>query len=192
MITPYFDSCWVQNVIFVLAQKLECCIQYMMTAWHSNILCITEYSCGKPASTDLYQTQIKPISNRSLQWRHNGCDSVSNHQPYDCLLNRIFGRRSKKTSKLRVTGLCARNSAGTGDFPAQMVSNAENVSIWWCHPDLRVSCSHYNVIVVFMPPYFNCQGLFIHSARIEIYFIYYVTYCLLTHPLRHVPAFLIW
>ena len=25
------------------------------------------------------------------------------------------------------------NSPGTGEFPAQMASNAENVSIWWCH-----------------------------------------------------------
>ena len=55
----------------------------------------------------------------SLQWRHNGRDSVSNHQPHHCLLNRLFRRRSKKTSKLRVTGLC-----GTGEFPAQMASNA--------------------------------------------------------------------
>ena len=38
----------------------------------------------------------------SLQWRHNERDDVSNHQPQDCL----FRRRSKKTSKLRVTGLC--------------------------------------------------------------------------------------
>ena len=70
-----------------------------------------------------------------LQWRHNGRDSVSNHQPHDCLLNRLFKRRSKKTSKLRVTGLCAGNSPGTGEFPAQMASNAENVSIWWRHHD---------------------------------------------------------
>ena len=33
------------------------------------------------------------------------------HQPHDCLLNRLFRRRSNKTSKLRVTGLCA------GEFP---------------------------------------------------------------------------
>ena len=46
------------------------------------------------------------------------------------LLNRLFGCRSKKTSKLRVTGLCAGNSPGTGEFPTQMASNAENVSIW--------------------------------------------------------------
>ena len=41
-----------------------------------------------------------------LQWRHNGGYGVSNHQPRDCLLTRLFKRRSKKTSKLRVTGLC--------------------------------------------------------------------------------------
>ena len=69
----------------------------------------------------------------SLQWRHNGHDSASNHQPHNCLLNRLFGCRSKKTSKPRVTGLCAGNLAGTGDFPAQMASNAEHVSIWWRH-----------------------------------------------------------
>ena len=33
----------------------------------------------------------------SLEWRHNGRDSVSNHQPLDYLLNRLFKRRSKKT-----------------------------------------------------------------------------------------------
>ena len=68
-----------------------------------------------------------------LRWRHNGRDTVSNHQPHDCLLNRLFRPRSKKTSKLRVTGLCVGNSPGTGEFPAQMASNAENVSIWWRH-----------------------------------------------------------
>ena len=56
-------------------------------------------------------------SNNSLRWRHNGRDSVSNHQPHDCLLNRLFRRRSKKTSK----------------FPAQVASNAENIAIWRRH-----------------------------------------------------------
>ena len=63
-----------------------------------------------------------------LQWRHNGRDGVSNHQPHHCLLNRLLRRRSKKTSKLRVTGLCAGNSPVTGEFPVQMSSNAENVA----------------------------------------------------------------
>ena len=46
----------------------------------------------------------------TLQWSHNGRDSVSNNQPHDCLLNRLFRRRSKKTAKLRITGLFAANS----------------------------------------------------------------------------------
>ena len=72
----------------------------------------------------------------ALQWRHNRRDSVSNHQPHDCLLNRLFRRRSKKTSKPRVTGLCLGNSPGTGEFAAQMASYAENISIWWRHHGL--------------------------------------------------------
>ena len=62
-----------------------------------------------------------------LQWRHNGRDGVSNHQPHHCLLNCLFRGRSKKTSKLRVICLCAGNSPVTGEFPAQMARNAENV-----------------------------------------------------------------
>ena len=83
--------------------------------------------------------------NVSLQWRHNEHDSLSNHQPQDCLLKLVFGRRSKKTSKLRVTGLCAGNSPGTGEFPAQRASNAENVSIWWRH-HVRTHMSHLHFL----------------------------------------------
>ena len=68
-----------------------------------------------------------------LQGRHNGHDGVSNHQPHHRLLNRLIRHRSKKISKLRVTGLCAGKSPVTGEFPAQMASNAENASIWWRH-----------------------------------------------------------
>ena len=71
--------------------------------------------------------------NPPLQWRHNGRDGVSNHQPRDCLLNRLFRLISKKTSKRRVTGLCAENPPVTGEFPTQMASNAESVYIWWRH-----------------------------------------------------------
>ena len=69
----------------------------------------------------------------ALQWHQNGRDGVSNHQRRDCLLNRLFRRRSKKIPKLRLIGLCAGNSPLTGEFPAQRASNAENVSIWWGH-----------------------------------------------------------
>ena len=52
------------------------------------------------------------------------------------IMNRLFKRRSKKTSKLRVTGLCEENSPMTAGFPAQRVDNAEKVSIWWRHYDI--------------------------------------------------------
>ena len=60
----------------------------------------------------------------SLQYRHNGCEGVSNHQPHHCLLNRLI--RSKKKSKL--LPLCGE-FAGGGEFPVQKASNAKNISI---------------------------------------------------------------
>ena len=51
-----------------------------------------------------------------LQWRHNERNGVSNDRHIDCLLNRLFRRRSKKTSKLRVIGLCE------GDSPVRLVT----------------------------------------------------------------------
>ena len=73
-----------------------------------------------------------------LQWRHNKRNGVSNQRRLGCLLNRLFRSRLKKTSKLRVTGLCEGNPPVTGWFPSQRASNAENVSIWWRHhgPDM--------------------------------------------------------
>ena len=72
----------------------------------------------------------------SLQWRHKGGDSVSNHQPHNCLLNRLFRRRSKKTSKLRVTGLCG-------------ASTTENASIRWCHHVIQVCFMSTETIIWF-------------------------------------------
>ena len=67
------------------------------------------------------------------QWRHDGLDNVSNHQPHDCFLKRLFRRRSKINIKApRHWPLCGEFT-GTGDFPAHSASYAENVSIWWGH-----------------------------------------------------------
>ena len=86
----------------------------------------------KPRTKSIYSHYFVHFSS-PLQWRHNGSDGFSNHQPRHCLLKRLFGRRWKQISKLRVTGLCVGKSPGTGEFTAQMTSNAENVSIWWSH-----------------------------------------------------------
>ena len=78
-----------------------------------------------------------------LQWCHNEADDVSNHQPHDCLLKRLFRRRSKETSKLWLVNspqkgpvkqkmlpiddvimlkgnmICVEKSQVTGEFPTQ-------------------------------------------------------------------------
>ena len=75
----------------------------------------------------------------ALQWCHNERNGISNHWCLDCLLNHLFRCRSKKSLKFCVTGLCEGNPMVTGGFPSQRVSNAENVSIWWCHHGLHCS-----------------------------------------------------
>ena len=67
------------------------------------------------------------------QWRHNERDCASNHRRLDCLLNRLFKRRSKTIPKLRATCFYEVKTPVTGEFPAQRASYAENVSIWWRH-----------------------------------------------------------
>ena len=90
---------------------------------------------------DLLCDKLKPLPDLHfpIQWGHNGCGGVSNHQRLHRLLNCWFRRRWKKTSKLRVTGLCVGNSPMAGEFPAQKAGNAEICSIWWCHHALIIN-----------------------------------------------------
>ena len=72
---------------------------------------------GTYACEDFADISFNHILSWSLRWRHNEWDGFSNHQPHHCLLNRLSGRRSKKTSKPHVTGLCAGNSPGPVNSP---------------------------------------------------------------------------
>ena len=150
------DSCIISlNLDYILqlkqfynkATKVSCRKKCYYFWWSTWLLYVSEYSpthdeVMAPGSLSHY----RPFVLRTLQWRHNGHHSVSNHQPHDCLLNRLFRRRSTKTSKLCVTGLCVGNSPGTGEFPTQMASNAENVSIWWRHHDSPTACRRFLLI----------------------------------------------
>ena len=91
-----------------------------------------------------------------LEWRHNGSDGVSNHQPHDCSFYRLFRLRWKKTSMLRITGLCEGDLPVTGDFPAQRASNAKNDSIWWRHHDLLIPFSFCDIEK--WPVSYQCWG----------------------------------
>ena len=72
-----------------------------------------------------------------LRWRHNGRNGVSNHQPHDCLLNRLFRRRSKKTSKLRFTGLCASPHKGPVTRKMFPIDDVITSVIWICPTDQK-------------------------------------------------------
>ena len=122
-----------------------------------------QQKCLRYQSHSNYRTHPKVLP-KSLQWRHNDHDGVSNHQPHDCLLNRLFRRRSKKTSKLRVTGLCAGNSPVTGEFPAQRASNTENLSIWWCHHGQRFYW-YYNMWNMFNQDAIQRNGTHLWSVK---------------------------
>ena len=94
-----FILIWIINIISLVhcmwtalfQMRTKCCDMFYFVTFLDIRLIMTQASI----------TRIRP-----LQWRHDGRDGVSNRQPHDCLLNRLFRRRSKKTSKLRVTALC--------------------------------------------------------------------------------------
>ena len=77
------------------------------------------------------------VIGHSLQWRHNGHDGVSSHRRLYCLCYRLFRRRSKETSKLRVTGPWGES---TGDWwpmdllkrpVTQKMSPFDDVIVYW-------------------------------------------------------------
>ena len=91
------------------SKETICCVTFLPIQRR-----VSSWSLTHALSLNLYRSWVW---NRALHWCHNDHDGVSNHQPHGCLLNRLFGHRSKKTSKLLVTGLCARNSPGPVNSP---------------------------------------------------------------------------
>ena len=70
----------------------------------------------------------------SLQWRHNGCDGVSNHQHLHCLLNWGSGAEKRKhLSSVSLVFVSGFHRWPRDKFPAQKASNVESVSIWLRH-----------------------------------------------------------
>ena len=129
-----FTSVWKQHMhLFVIKFKYQSGDLNIRTEIHDVVWNIRTLQIIQPLWGQEVFAVFVNILNETLQWRHYGRDGVSNHQPHHCLLNRLFRRESKETSKFRVTGLCAGNSPVTGEFSAQRASNAENVSIWWRH-----------------------------------------------------------
>ena len=88
-----------------------------------------------------------------LQWRHNDRDGVSNHQPHDCLLKRLFRRRSKKISKLRVVDPCV-----AGEFPHKGPATRKTSS--WRSNLITIKFCRYQASTMFLVyAKYNCHWI---------------------------------
>ena len=137
----YLNQCWTNSLTYICGTrgrwvKLPCAILVQPV---QEIIISHESHCEKCIfilQNDTLRNSCKIDScllRFSLQWRHNVCDGVSNLQPRDCSLNRLFKAQIKEIFK------ALRHWPWWGEFtgdlwiPAQRASNAENVSIWWRH-----------------------------------------------------------
>ena len=97
---PSFFSSSVHNcssfedITFQLAWRLHLVIDSIRHMFHIDWL--TESLIIGPGIRHLKSCSLSQVS---LQWCHNEHHGVSNHQPRNCLLNRLFRHRWKKTSK---------------------------------------------------------------------------------------------
>ena len=148
LISPRFSYCYIPNLC-------PHCMQESTLTNQTNILInmfrrriVKRQPVMPPVASRLALQQLLVFSAwvyfMTLLWRHDERDGFSNHQRFDCLINRLFRRRLKKTSKPRATGLCEGNQPMAGGFTSQRANNTENVSIWWRHNDDYCRLQHIN------------------------------------------------
>ena len=95
-----------------------------------------------------------------IKWRHNDRNGVSNRRRLDCLLNRLCRRRSKKTSKLGVTGLCEESpvdSPHKGPVTLKMFPFDEIIVPHCNVPSMRLISSRVNPQVKHAKDLISCK-----------------------------------
>ena len=103
-------------------------ISLIITGWMLVGMIVTLVGIQRQLSTECDQPKRATPPLGSLRWRHNELDGVSDHQPHV-----YSGADQRKHQSSASLAFVRGNSQGTGEFPAQMASNAENVFIWWRH-----------------------------------------------------------
>ena len=141
-----FDSCFVMKEITVEVKMKLNFLHELLSPYHHTCVWVSR------------PTKLRKFVIFKCEDCNNIMSAMASHQPHDCLLNRLFGHRSKKTSKLRVIGLCAGNSPVTGEFSAQRANNAENVSVCWRH---HVLARWIAIYIVLVPQQLGC----VHKYR---------------------------
>ena len=131
--------CWIFHV-WMLMYCEETTQLFVYTVYWNTI--ITQYMLYVHGVTMFYTTDTSGQFKLKL---HNYSDVIigamaSQMTSLTIVYSTVYSGADQRTSKLCVTGLCAGNSPVTDEFPAQMASNAENVSIWWRHHYIFVCC----------------------------------------------------
>ena len=157
------------RLIAWLAPASECCfgiLVLIMGTW-----CL-KVSFNESRWEYLYNTPFP------LHWRHNDHDGVWNHQPHGCLLNRLLRRRSKKTSKLRVTGLCVGNSPGPVNSPHK--GPVTRKMFPFDDVIMRNCCHSYQKIVasIYLDSYLPAiAGTYSHTSMRKVNFDFVLVIC---------------
>ena len=76
--------------------------RWFETPWHALMWCHGKNKGQEihwPTKNRWLGAKPLPESTTKLQWHHNGCDGVSNHQSHDCLLNRFIQAQIKENIK---------------------------------------------------------------------------------------------
>ena len=116
---------WVRHR-FQFWHKIWKCFPNLVSEFHKDLV-------RRDAQWFSLQNHKTYIHAYSFLWRHNGHGVVWNHQPYDCLLNRLIRAQIKENIKApRHWPLCGEFTRNRW-IPAQMASDADNVSFWWRH-----------------------------------------------------------
>ena len=103
----YQKICFYMFTLFLFTYVISS-LWILVTSWWANIDWVVDKLRIWDAMNliwrdcNVYITcmEIMPLHPFSLQWRHNGNNGVSNHQPHQCLLNRLFRHRSKNIVKV--------------------------------------------------------------------------------------------
>ena len=135
---------------------------WIVTRMGVTFSCLLAYSCLPYDLSDYTSLHIsspplghqyRPIS-LPLQRRHNEHDGVSDHQPHDCFLKRLFRQKNQRKHQSSASlAFMWGIHRSTGEFPAQSASNAENVPIWWRHHESAI------LWTISFGPGLYCHGL---------------------------------
>ena len=146
-----------------------------------------------PIKSSMFKThwgRVTHICVGTFHWRHNELDGVSDHQPRYCLLTCLSRHRLKKTSKLRVTGLCEGKMFPFDDVIMNLTIIGEDNGL---SPGRRQAIIWTNTAILLIGPWGrNCNEILIgihtfsfKKIHLEMSSVKWRPFCLGLNDLTH-------